>query len=207
MSNTFRVCRLPWSIWPWGISLTHSDTDTRPECSVEFGGMLPRPTPPYEELWVRVEFESAAFASAKPHRDDEELAEVTGYDIVPRRKEPEVGLSGGLREVLRATADVANRREQEQKRWIETGACPDPGFYFSMDSGWLEAERNSWAARQRTSHGPGDGVHFLLDGRDGYVEILASGFSWQAWHQGHPRLNEVSGEPIMTGRWADAPSA
>jgi hypothetical protein len=169
--------------------------------------MLPRPMPPYEEVWVRVEFESAAFASAKPHRDDEELAEVTGYDIVPRRKEPEVGLSGGLREVLRATADVANRREQEQKRWIETGACPDPGFYFSMDSGWLEAERNSWAARQRTSHGPGDGVHFLLDGRDGYVEILASGFSWQAWHQGHPRLNEVSGEPIMTGRWADAPSA
>lgn len=71
--------------------MTHSDTDMLPECSVEFGAMLPRPVPPYEELWVKVEFELAGFASAKPHRDDEDLADVTGYDIVPRRRDENSG--------------------------------------------------------------------------------------------------------------------
>ena len=203
MANTFRACTLPWSIWPWGIRLTHSDSDVTPECSVEFGGMWIRPAPPYEELWVRVEFELAAFVSAKPHRDDESLVTVSGYDIVPKRQEPERRVLSGYQEALRASADAAQRREQEQKRWIETGVCPDPGFYFSMDSAWLDAERGSWAARQRTSRRPEDAVHFLLDGRDGYVEILASGFNWKAWSKGHPRLSEVSGEPIMTGGWMD----
>jgi hypothetical protein len=187
MSNTFRVCTLPWAIWPWGIRLTHSDTDMRPECSVEFGAMLPRPTPPYEELWVKVEFELAAFASARPHRDDEDLDDVSGYDIVPRRRDE----SSGQRP-YRDTAD-----------WLRTGCCPDPSFYFSIDSRWLETERRSWAARQRTSRAPEDAVHFLLDGRDGYVEIVASGFTWQAWHQGRPRADAVTGEPIMSGQWAD----
>jgi hypothetical protein len=176
-----------------------------PECSVEFGALVVRPTRPDEELWVKVTFELAAFASAKPHRDDESLVTVSGYDIVPRRGEPEGGVSGDLREVLRATEDVRRRLEQEEKKWIETGTCPDPSFYFSTDTAWLEAERSSWAARQRTNRGPEDAVHFLLDGRDGYVEVVASGFTWQAWHRGHPRLDEVSGEPVMTGRWVDSP--
>ena len=93
--------------------------------------------------------------------------------------------------------------EQEERTWLQTGACPDPGFYFSKDSEWLTAERNSWAARQRTSHGPEDAVHFLLDGRDGYVEVLALGFTWRAWPYGSPLLSDVSGDPVMSGRWTD----
>jgi hypothetical protein len=77
MSDAFQACTLPWSIWPWGITLTHSDTDMWPECSVEFGAMMPRPTPPSEEFWVRLDFELAAFASTKPHRDDENLLNVS----------------------------------------------------------------------------------------------------------------------------------
>ena len=79
---------------------------------------------------------------------------------------------------------------------------PDPGFYFSTDSEWLEAERHSWATRQRGAPRPEDAVHFLLDGRDGYVEILASGFTWRAWTPGSPQLNSVSGDPIMSGKWS-----
>jgi hypothetical protein len=184
MSGTFHACTLPWAIWPWGITLTHSDTDVLPECSVEFGALVARPTRPYEELWVKVEFELAAFASAKPHRDDEDLVDISGYDIVPRRDD---GSVGGW-----------ERREVE---WLRTGVCPDPSFYFSTNSRWLEAERSSWAARQRTDRRPDEAVHFLLDGRDGYVEILALGFTWRAWPQGRPRVSEVSGEPTMSGEW------
>ena len=216
MGDIFYACTLPWEIWPWGITLTHGDTDMVSECSVEFGVGLALTIPPgadyplpgsvqgrREGLWVRVDFELAAFASAKPHRDDEDLVTVSGYDIVPRRMEPGGESSWGLRGALRGVESVLNSWEQDQRTWLQTGACPDPGLYFSKDSAWLEAERSSWAARQRTSHGPQDAVHFLLDGRDGYVEVMALGFTWRAWHYGSPLLGDVSGDPVMSGRWID----
>ncbi len=182
MSPSFHACPLPWQIWPWGLQLTHADTDTLPECSVEFGAMIVRPTGPYEQFWVRVDFELAAFASAKPRRDDEPLADVTGYDIVPRRRVHDAG--------------------DRDAEWLRSGTCPDPGVYFSTDSALLAASRVPWSERQRTNKPPEAAVHFLLDGRDAYLEILAAGFSWRAWHQGDPILSEVSGEPIMRGEWS-----
>jgi hypothetical protein len=189
MSDTFEACTLPWSIWPWGLTLTHTDTDVLPECSVEFGAMMPRSSPPYAEFWVKVDFELAAFASTKPHRDDEDLLSVSGYDIVPKKR------AGGY---------AASQHDEAE--WLRTGVCPDPSFYFSADSRWLKAERPSWAARQRASRQPEDAVHFLLDGRDGYIEILASGFAWRAWRSGRPLRSAVSGEPVMSGGWLDGDS-
>jgi len=84
---------------------------------------------------------------------------------------------------------------------------PRSKLLFSPNSRWLEAERRSWAARQRSRRQSEDAVHFLLDGRDGYVEILASGFTWCAWPQGQPRVDAVSGDPIMTGGWSDSDGA
>lgn len=187
-NDTFYGCSLPWRIWTWGLSLVHSDTDVSPECSVEFGvNVARRLETPYEAYWARIDFEAAAFASAKPHRDDETLENVTGYDIVPR--------------TTRSDLPMLDALEAEEAEWIRTGICPDPWFYYSKDSAWLRSESDAWAHRQRGLYGPEDAVHFLLDGRDGYIEILATGFSWRAWPQGHPRLNAVSGEPIMSGNW------
>jgi hypothetical protein len=148
--------------------------------------MMPRQTSPFEELWVRVDFELAAFVSTKPHRDDESVAEVSGYDSVPERR------PGGYAAL-----------QQEEAEWLRTGTCPDPSFYFSGASSWLETVRHSWAARQRTSRRPEDAVHFLLDGRDGYIEMIASGFSWRAWRPGQPLTRAVSGEPVISGEWVD----
>ena len=184
VAATFSPCALPWSIWPWGLDLRHSDTDTSLECVVEFGAMVVRPAPPYEELWVAVEFHDAAYACAKPHKDDERIEDVTGYVIRGRESDDEAAY---------------------EAEWLASGVCPDPYVYFTTDSPWLDRERGSWAARQRTNHGPEDAVHFLLNGRDGYIEILASNFSWRAWTPGHPRLNEVSGPPLMSGEWLDRP--
>lgn len=184
MPDIFSACNLPWSIWPWGLSLTHGDTDVLPECSVEFGVLIVQPTRPYRELWVRADFELAAFACAKPHRDDENLLGVTGYDIVPRRRGP-----------------GAATYEEQQDEWLRTGVCPDPGFYFSTATKWIDEERQSWTQRQRADLRPEEVVHFLLNGRDGYIEILAAGFTWRAWPQGRPLLNDVSGDPVLSGGW------
>jgi len=205
MSDVFNPCPLPWSIWQGGLTLTHSDTDVTPECSVEFGVEVVRATTHWESLWVRVDFERAGFVAAKPHRDDEQLTDVTGYDIVPRR-EP--------------FSEQKWRREEAE--WLRTGVCPDPSFYFSTDSSWLEQVRQPWAERQRMSLRPitssvrmprvpgtgrsaDDAVHFLLDGRDGYLEIIAAGFTWRAWPYGTPLWSDVSGEPVMSGEWTGGP--
>lgn len=183
MGARFRACELPWRIWPWGLDLSHSDTDVVPECSVEFGAMIVRPSPSDEEIWVRVDFELAAFASAKPHRDDERLEAVTGYEI-----------------------DVGVEYSRMREVWLGSGRCPDPKIYFSTSSAWLDACRGSWARRQRTSRSGSEAVHFLLDGRDGYLEILAAGFSWRAWSPGQPLLSDVTGEPRMSGEWTPGAS-
>jgi hypothetical protein len=141
----------------------------------------------YQEYWAKLDFHGAAFASAKPHRDDETLEIVTGYDIVPRAN--------------RSGLPMLDALDAEETEWIRTGICSDPWLYYSTDSAWLLSERDAWAHRQRGRYGAGDAVHFLLDGRDGYLEILATGFTWRAWPQAHPRLSATSGEPIMSGRW------
>jgi hypothetical protein len=193
MTNSFRPCTLPWSIWSWGLTLKHSDTDVLPECSVEFGAMrVVQTSEQFEQIWIRVDFADAAYASAKPHRDDEEVFTVTGYKLI----QPDVRTgSEGI--------GLLDEFEQEQEEWKRTGICRRPDFYFSRDSRWLEAERDSWAWRHRGGSRPEDAVHFLLDGRDGYLEILASGFHWSAWHTGSPMLSNVSGDPIASGLWID----
>lgn len=62
MTDSFNACRFPWSVWPWGVTLKHSDSDLVPECSVEFGAQVARPEPPYEQIWVRLDFELAGLA-------------------------------------------------------------------------------------------------------------------------------------------------
>lgn len=84
-ADIFDACRLPWRVWPWGVTSSHSDTDVVPERSVEFGAQIARPQPPYEQNWVRLDFELAGLARARPHSDDERLGDVTGYDIVPKQ--------------------------------------------------------------------------------------------------------------------------
>jgi hypothetical protein len=185
VADTFSACSLPWRIWPWGLSLTHGDTDVLPVCSVEFGVLIVRATRPYKELWGRVDFNLAAFVSAKPHRDDEDILDVTGYDILPRTR------GSGF-----ATY------EEQQDEWLRTGVCPDPGFYFSTDTKWIDTEQQSWTERQRADLRPGEAVHFLLDGRDGYIEILAASFTWRAWQHGKPLLSDVSGDPVSSGEWS-----
>lgn len=109
---------------------------------------------------------------------------MTGYDIVPKR-----GYDG--------TSDSWAAFTVE---WIRTGWCPDPGVYHSNNSAWLADERDGWADRQRSDRTAADVVRFIVDGRDGFVEVMAAGFAWTTFSQATgPRIDP--GEILSTGVW------
>lgn len=200
--NHFEAVHLGWRIWPWGIKITHGDTDVLPECSMEFGVHVVRPKPPYKGLWARLNFEHAAFARSSPHQDWEELGDVTGYHIVPIEEFKGRVNRDGIEEVDERNKRFFNEYQAQENQWLSTGICPDPGVYFSTDSDWLDEVRGLWAERQRARLDPDDAVHYILDGRDGYVEVVATRLSWKLWEQGEPLLSDVSGEPLESGFWS-----
>lgn len=177
-----------------GVTLSHSDTDVLPEGTVEFGAHIVRPEPPYEQsreagarprgIWVRLDFELAGLARSRPHRDDEDLRDVTGYDIIPMRGYDGTSESWAVR----------------QAEWLRTGWCPDPRVYHSRDTAWLADERDGWAYRQRTDQAAADAVHFIVNGLDGFVEVMAAGFAWTTYQlTPGPRIGP--GEVLSTGVW------
>ncbi|MCB9372237.1 MAG: hypothetical protein H6518_05595 [Microthrixaceae bacterium] len=155
---------------------SHSDTDVVPERSVEFGAQIARPQPPYEQNWVRLDFELAGLARARPHSDDERLGDVTGYDIVPKQR-----------------FDGTEQAHDEAKaEWLRTGSCPDRQVYWTSDSSWLTEERPSWAYRQRTGRAAAEAIHSIVNGSDGFVEVMAVGFTWTGFEM-------TAGPPIGPG--------
>jgi len=59
-----------------------------------------------------------------------------------------------------------------EQKWRKNGFCPDPGFYSANPSAWLESLPDRF--RQ-------DASHYVIDGRDGYVELIAEGYEWKEW--------------------------
>ncbi len=56
--------------------------------------------------------------------------------------------------------------------WTIGDVCPDPKFYRLLHSPWI-AELPSLFARHR---------HYILDGRDGCIEIAAERYNWCEWN-------------------------
>lgn len=56
--------------------------------------------------------------------------------------------------------------------WTIGDVCPDPMFYLVLHSTWIP-ELPSHFARHR---------HYILDGRDGCVEIVAESYHWCEWN-------------------------
>jgi hypothetical protein len=54
----------------------------------------------------------------------------------------------------------------------KTGVCPNSGFYVATQSHWLESLPKMF---QRDLH------HYVVDGRDGCVELMAQSFKWREW--------------------------
>jgi hypothetical protein len=139
MPDVFEQVPLPFEQDTWGIQLFHEDTDTGPRCFVVLSTQS-------NEV-VELEFFGATYACARPHRDNEEIGDVTGYTF------PKVN------------------------PWDSNGSL----IFVSRSSSWISRERENWKYRLRGSPSLDDLRHFLIDGRDGYVEILASNLNWRLW--------------------------
>jgi hypothetical protein len=107
---------------------------------------------------IRIRFSGGREVRARPALSDREVIEESQYDwsVVPG--------------ALRPGEDTVANIERSDRFWLETGTSSDPGVYEVEGSPWLKdlGER-------------GEGLHhYMILGRDDYIEVLAEGWAWQA---------------------------
>ena len=175
MKTVLTPCRVPWSISPTtsGLTLTHVETDVLPECTIVLGGGRLQADDRTDDRRIELVFDGCYFARVGPHSDMEGIESI-GYEIVPMTKDKGV--------------DYLRWR---QAHWRASGICPDSGFYVALSSLWS-------SSLPATYH---DGFrHYVVDGRDGYVEVIARRFRWQEWKWlGGHRESATAGEVVGVG--------
>lgn len=156
MRVILRSIGVPWAISPStsGVTLTHAETDMAPECTVVLGANRLSANGKLESCRVDIAFHLSYYAKVGRHEDSESI-EAIGYKVIDAYD-----------------GDAESYIDWRQRTWQLTGKCPDPGFYVAEHSEWIETLPTSF--RQ-------DFRHYVIDGRDGYVELIAKSFSWKAW--------------------------
>lgn len=149
-------CRVPWNISPSmsGVTLTHCETDVEPECSVVFGGGRICDDLKFDSRVIELSFKLCYFARTGHHRDSETIAAI-GYKFD---------------ESFDGAGEFNYKQYLEQ--WKTTGFNPHSGFYVARESAWLISLPERFLQGSR---------HYVIDGRDGYVELIAAGYSWREW--------------------------
>jgi hypothetical protein len=144
---------LPWSVSTSVANLAVSWREDG-QCVVRCDGFFGHhhAAPRYKRITVN--FTDCISVTSQVRRDDAEVIGGDQYDWsgvrVPRIK-TESELTAWL------TVFAAD--------WASTGNCPNPQFY--------RVERSTWAASFRHSY-----QHFIIEGTDSYVELLARDFTW-----------------------------
>ena len=137
-----------------GVTLTHSESDVEPECIVAFGAGRLGKDDRTDSRRVEIVFKLCYYARVGPHSDTE------GVDALGYLIEPPITCAANEYPIWRV------------QQWRETGNCPDPGFYVAKQSAWLESLPDFFRRDLR---------HYVVDGRDGYVELIARNFNWREW--------------------------
>lgn len=132
----------------------HSESDTEPACTVILGGGRLTVDNRTDSRRIDVTFKMCYHDRVGPHHDNESVESI-GYEIVD-------SFSGEMNSYL----------DWRSKTWRESGHCPDSGFYIAEESEWLPELPDFFQQGFR---------HYVLDGRDGYVELVATQFAWQEW--------------------------
>ena len=56
-------------------------------------------------------------------------------------------------------------------KWTDGDGCPDPQFYRVLNSDWIPALPSHFVHHQ----------HYIIDGRDGCIEVAAERYTWFEW--------------------------
>ncbi len=157
MKTVLVPCRVPWAISPssGSVTLTHRETDVTPECSVVFAAGRLGSNGRTDLRRVELTFSLCYFARTGPHSDSESI-EAIGYKIAD-------GYDGPIDERF---------LDWLTEQWRKTDVCPYSGFYVARESTWL---------RSLPDYFRKDSSHYVIDGRDGYAELIASGYKWREW--------------------------
>jgi hypothetical protein len=154
------------------VTLQHTETDTEPECTVVFGGGRMTKTGKMDLRRVEIEFDMCDYSRTMP---------------LPG--------GGGLKTVYQVEAsyegDMSKYLKWLEREWNATGLCPHPGFYVAKDSEWLAGLPD----RVRDS----GGNHYVVAGRDGYVELIAKQFQWREWMWTEGRREDVPDAAPVVG--------
>lgn len=185
MNHTLlRHCRVPWQISPssGGLTLRYSETDVEPECTVTLGGGRIQETGSTDGRAIEITFDLCWFARAGHHFDTESISSL-GYSIESLPGEPKGG------------PDWYAFYKEEQQRWLTSGICRRSGFYIAERSAWLEGLPDIYRDNAK---------HYVLDGRDGYVEVIARGFYWKEWTwQSEHRDSAMTRAPVVEEKGVD----
>jgi hypothetical protein len=167
-STILTPCRVPWKISASTgyITLTYSTTDVSTGCQVELGAGRLTENNFTDYRRIDLTFERCLCARAGWHSDTDTV-ESLGYRV------PDGGDDWPLEE----------HWKRYSERWRANGWCPDSGFYVVGESPWLTTLEHS---KQSSLHETlrKNLHHYVIDGRDGYVELIARKFRWseRVWH-------------------------
>lgn len=104
---------------------------------------------------VKVTFQRGLWARFMPSYADHEVVEEAAYDW------------SALPPLMLENFEEENRRFHAV--WLESGVCPDPGFYVVSGSRWLQETANTGSCFK----------HYIIPGHDAYVEVIAEAATWQ----------------------------
>lgn len=76
--------------------------------------------------------------------------------------------------------------------WTIGDDCPDPMFYRVLNSDWIRGLPSHLVNHR----------HYILDGRDGCVEVAAECYTWRewTWATGNPLETSLAADPVATGK-------
>lgn len=156
MTVVLTPCRVPWAVSPSmsGLTLLHSESDVEPECSITFGGGRLGDDGLTDIRSIELQFKLASYTRTAPKGDDEDI-EASGFSV-----------SGGFE------GPVEDYLNWLRRTWRSTGFCPNSGFYIVANSEWLRSVRKMYGYAPR---------HYLLAGRDGFIEVIADSYCWREW--------------------------
>lgn len=135
-----------------GITLFHSESDRAPECTVVFGAGRLQDNGRTDSRRVEIIFDLCYHARIGPLSDRGGIEEV-GYSVITQIDCP-----------------VADYLAERERQWRATGFCPHSGFYVATKSAWLQSLPDVQGSK-----------HYVVVGRDGYVEVIARSFKWREW--------------------------